>query len=105
MLMSTIAACSNDGPRLLSANPGAARVGNTIDIAGERLCGAANDCARTSGTMTFGLEFPAKVAPVRQLAPTEMMVEVPLGMTPGKTEIVALINGESSNALLFEVLP
>ena len=93
------------GPRLESVTPAAARKGEVVVIAGERLCGASGDCEAAGGEVQFGLDIPVVLARIVRYADTEAEIEVPNLVTVGDTGIVVTVNELASNVLDFEVLP
>ena len=93
------------GPRLESVTPAAARTGEFVVIAGERLCGATGDCETAGGEVQFGLDIPVLLARIVRYADTEAEVEVPALLAVGDTGIVVTVNESASNELAFEVLP
>jgi hypothetical protein len=93
------------GPRLESVTPLAARNGELVVIAGERLCGASGDCETAGGEVQFGLELPTLRARIVRYEDSEAEVEVPDLAAVGDTSIVVTVNESSSNELAFEVLP
>lgn len=91
------------GPTLLSLSASAGQVGSTIELNGTRLCGALDDCSAATGSVTFD-DATAHAAPIVGVTPTLLRVVVP-PMSPGVKRVVAIVDGESSNALDFEVVP
>jgi hypothetical protein len=99
-LLVLVASCAEStGPHLASATPAQANRGAIVAIAGERLC--AGDCAIAAGMFDVG---NARAA-VMTLTDTTAQITIPDVAPVGKTAIVLTVNGSSSNALAFEVLP
>jgi hypothetical protein len=105
LAVTATSACDDNGPRLSSVMPTAGRAGDIVAINGTLLCGANDSCDAAAGGVTFGLDLPARTGAVVSASPTQLSVAVPPGLRVGKTELFAVINGESSNTLSFEVLP
>ena len=106
LLAFALCACADDGgPRLESATPAAARANATVTITGERLCGAAADCARAAGEILLGLSPPQVRMNVTSYADDRIELVVPPIASPGATHLIAVVGERSSNALSFEVLP
>ncbi len=91
------------GPSLDSLSASVGQVGSTIELNGTRLCGALDDCSAATGSVTFD-DATAHGAPIVGVTPTTLRVVVP-PMSPGVKRVVAIVDGESSNALEFEVVP
>ena len=91
------------GPYLSSAAPSRGRVGETVELSGSRLCGALDDCNAATGSVTFD-DSTAHLAPILSVNPGALRVVVP-PMSPGMVRIIAVVDGESSNAVDFEVVP
>jgi len=101
-----VAACSADdgGPKLASASPASAAHGASVIVTGEHLC-LSRPCEQTGGTLQLGLAVPSVQAIVTDASDTRWAFVVPAAVPSGDTEIVITVNGRSSNALSFEVLP
>lgn len=100
-----LAACSADesGPKLASASPASATHGASVIVTGEHLC-LSRPCEQTGGTVQLGLGTSVQ-AIVTDATDTRWAFVVPAAAPVGDTEIVITVNGRSSNALSFEVLP
>ncbi|MBL8624917.1 MAG: hypothetical protein JNK64_26650 [Myxococcales bacterium] len=109
--LAALAACAPvDGPRLDGLDPAAARRGATVTLTGRDLCGgtatATGACdPLPSGAVDFGLSPPMVRAPVRSWADAEIRVTVPSQVAAGATSVYVTVDGRTSNALDFEVLP
>lgn len=98
--------CADDGgPRLTAVTPAAARRGAMVMVSGERLCGAAGDCATAAGEVALGRNPPMLRAVVVEYGDTAARIVVPSLAPIGRTVVIAVVNERSSNALDFEVLP
>jgi hypothetical protein len=95
--------CLDGGPSLDSVSPRIARSGDTVELRGSGLCGAVDDCNAATGSVTFD-DSTAHLATISGVSATGLRVTVPF-LTSGKKRIVAEVDGLSSNALDFEVLP
>jgi hypothetical protein len=93
------------GPHLSSATPSPAAHGQVVTIAGERMCDG--NCTTAAGEFAIGGEAdtPAVQLPVVAFADTSAQVSIPDVAPSGNTSIILTVNGSSSNALAFEVLP
>jgi hypothetical protein len=99
-----------DGPRLDGIDPAAARRGATVTLTGRDLCGgtatARGACEPLpSGAVDFGLSRPMVRAAVVRWADAAITVTVPSPVAIGATSVYVTVDGRSSNALDFEVLP
>lgn len=109
--LAAAAACApTDGPSLATIAPAAARPGARVTVTGARLCGgtAAADgtCARLpSGGIDFSLTPPMYRAAVVSWSDQRVVVTVPATVAIGPTSVYATVDGRTSNALDFEVLP
>ena len=102
--LAAITACIDEGgPTLDSLSASAGQTGATIELNGTRLCGALDDCSAATGSVTFD-DVTAHNAPIVGATATTLRVVVP-PMSPGVKRVVAIVDGESSNALDFEVVP
>ncbi len=101
--MATSGCIDEGGPYLSSAAPSRGRAGDTVELSGSRLCGALDDCNAATGSVTFD-DSTAHLAPILSVNPGALRVVVP-PMSPGMVRIIAVVDGESSNALDFEVVP
>ena len=99
-----LAACADDGgPRLDMAAPSAARANERVTLTGRRLCDG--DCATAAGEIQLGLSVePVRVA-IAAYDDTSATIAIPPAAPVGATSIIVVVNGRSSNALDFEVLP
>lgn len=109
--IAALVACAPiDGPRLTSIEPAAGRRGTTVTLVGTDLCGgtatAAGDCAPLpSGAVDFGLSPPMVRAVIRSWADAQITATVPAPVADGATSVYVTVDGRTSNALDFEVLP
>jgi hypothetical protein len=100
-----------EGPRLVQAQPAAARQGDRVALRGDRLCGpsrATPDGAcdpLPSGSVDFGLEPPIVRAPIVTWRDDTIEVLVPAAVDIGATTVYVTVDGRSSNDVPFEVLP
>ena len=102
----TVVGCADDGgPRLTSVMPLRAPVGANVELRGERLCANHVECAGVAATVELGLSPPVVQATI--LAYTDVMatIQIPSVAVAGETDLVLTVDGRSSNALSFEVLP
>lgn len=107
-----LAACAPAvGPSVDRVEPSQAAHGATVTVYGEDFCGdgrAAGDGTCTTlppGGVTFGLELPAARAEVVSWDDGTIRVTVPDAAPAGATDIVVTVDGRSSNAADFTVLP
>jgi hypothetical protein len=93
------------GPHLSSAMPQPAAHGQVVTITGERMCDG--NCMTAAGEFAIGGEAdtPAVQLPVVAFADSSAQVSIPDFAPSGTTSIILSVNGSSSNALAFEVLP
>lgn len=104
LLATGLAGCIDEGgPTLASLSVSVGQPGSTIDFFGTRLCGALDDCSAATGSATF-MDVTAHAAPILSVTPTTLRVVVP-PMSLGIKRVVAIVDGESSNTLDFEVVP
>lgn len=113
-----LASCSDadDGisPRIDLLAPPEAKVGDVVEILGERFCSQAttvdlgdgggsgqNPCAQ--GFVTFGDEPGLGIFDVEDWDETRITIRVP-NMRPGPTGIVVTVNGRQSKVADFEVI-
>jgi len=99
-----------DGPRLDAIAPAAARRGAMVTLTGRDLCGgtatAAGACEPLpSGAVDFGLAPPMVRAAIGSWADATITVTVPSPVADGPTSVYVTVDGRTSNALAFEVLP
>ncbi len=100
------AGCTDDGgPRLDAVTPPASARNTMVTVMGQRLCGAADDCAHVTGSIVLGLSPPQVQANVVTLDSTSMRVIIPALAEIGASHLIATVDDRSSNALAFEVLP
>ena len=77
-----------------------------VTVTGTRLCVPADNtnlCGPVA--IALGLDLPMIEAPVSAVSATTVQFAVPNAAPIGSTEIIATVNGRSSNALTFEVTP
>jgi hypothetical protein len=127
-----LGACADDGgPRLDDVTPASAGPGASVEITGRRFCGAAvargqeidrwsersedhrllgprvplaGACLGVAAKIELGLNSPI-VAMVFTYSDSTATIQIPSIAMPGTTELVLTVDGRSSNALEFEVLP
>jgi hypothetical protein len=99
----TLAGCVDDGPRLESVAPEAARRGAQVELVGRGLCDG--DCATAGGEVQLGLTSQVVIAGVLALEDDTATIQIPEIVEIGRTQIVLTVNEHASNALDFEVLP
>jgi hypothetical protein len=98
-----LGACAVEhGPQLSSVTPPASRPGETVTIAGARLCDG--DCDTAGGSIVIGYDSPV-VAMILEYGDTTTTIRIPTITPSGATVLIATVNERSSNALAFEVLP
>lgn len=109
--LAALAACAPaDGPRLDGIAPAAARRGAPVTLTGRDLCGGTatgtGACEPLpSGAVDFGLSPPMVRAIVRSWDDAQISVTVPAQVADGATSVYVTVDGRTSNALDFEVLP
>lgn len=100
------AACTDgDGPRLDSVTPVAAARNTMVTMTGQRLCGPHDDCAHAAGSALLGLSLPQVQATVLIYGVAEAQISIPSIARVGATQLIVSVDGQTSNALGFEVLP
>ncbi len=100
------AACTDaDGPLLETVTPSAAARNTMVTLTGQRLCGPHDDCARAAGEVLLGLSLPQVQANVITYATTTAQVMIPPIAPTGSTHLLVTVDGHTSNALAFVVLP
>ena len=101
-----LAACTPDetAPHLDGVTPTSARAGASISLVGDNFCGAAIDCVDVPAKFEFGLDPPMIQALVQSFASSSATIQVP-PLAAGPTSILLTVEGRTSNALAFEVLP
>ena len=95
---------------LTAVEPAAAGRGAAVTLTGLDLCGgtatAAGACdPLPSGAVDFGLSPPIARAAVVRWADAAITVTVPTPVAIGATSVYVTVDGRTSNALDFEVLP
>ena len=101
-----LGACADDGgPRLDEVTPASAQAGASVEITGRRFCGTAVTCLGVAAKVEIGLDPPVVQAMVFTYTDMTATIQIPSISMPGKTDIVLTVDGRSSNALDFEVLP
>ena len=105
VVLALVGACADDGgPRLEAVTPASAARGVAVTITGTRFCGVAGDCASAGGQVQVGLDQPVRAELVGYDA-TAAKIIVPQAAPSGATDLVLTVDGRSSNALAFQVLP
>jgi hypothetical protein len=99
-----VVACDG-GPHLDSATPASAHANDIVALTGRHLCGSNADCATAGGSVAIGLSPPTVQAIIVSYMDTTAQIQVPAVAPIGKTDLVLTVNGQSSNALAFDVLP
>jgi hypothetical protein len=100
------AGCADEGgPRLEAVTPTSATRTEMVTLSGHGLCGAAGDCAHTTGEVLLGRSPPQVHATVVRLDATSVDVVIPQIAPLGPTELMVTVDDRASNALAFEVLP
>ncbi len=107
-----LAACQPAaGPMLDALEPAQGVRGVMVTVRGVGFCGAgaaADDGSCTSlppGAVDFGLDLPMARARVVSWSAAAIDVTVPAAAPTGMTDVIVTVDGRSSNALAFEVLP
>ncbi len=107
-----LAACAPAaGPSIDRVEPPAAARGAQVVVRGAGFCGegrAAGDGACVTpppGSVVFGIDPPSARALVVSWAAEAITVTVPAAAPAGGTEVVVTVDGRSSGAAPFEVLP
>ncbi|CAN5804009.1 hypothetical protein BH11MYX3_BH11MYX3_03920 [soil metagenome] len=99
-------ACTDDdGPLLETVTPVAAARNTMVTLTGQRLCGPHDDCARAAGAVQVGLSLPQVQANVITYDVTQAVVVIPPLAATGATQLLVTVDGQTSNAVDFEVLP
>jgi hypothetical protein len=107
-----LAACQPaTGPTIERVEPAAAARGTRIVVMGDEFCGEGRDggdgtcTSLPPGAVDVGLDLPMARAMVVTWGAQEIMVNVPAAAATGASEIIVTVDGRSSNAAAFEVLP
>lgn len=101
-----VCGCADDGgPRLDHAAPSSASRDAFVDIAGHRLCADHPACMGVTAIVELGLSPPMVQAPIMSYADDLVRIQIPSVAEIGSTDIILTVDGTSSNALPFEVLP
>ncbi|MBZ0235847.1 MAG: IPT/TIG domain-containing protein [Deltaproteobacteria bacterium] len=107
-----LAACQpGSGPTIDRVVPAQGTRGAMVTVHGDGFCGegrGAGDGTCTTlppGSVDFGLELPMARALVLSWGETAIAVTVPDAARVGATEVIVTVDGRSSNAGAFEVLP
>ena len=98
------------GPTVDAVAPVAAARGADVVLSGAGFCGAgavnAGACVELpSGAVDVGLRAPIVRAPIVAWGAEAIVVTVPTQAALGATAIYVTVDGRSSNAVDFEVLP
>jgi uncharacterized protein (TIGR03437 family) len=94
-------ACGTSGPHIDEVSPPTAARGAAVRIDGDGFCSGA--CDGTAGYVDFGLDPPMVRARVTAWSATRIDVVVPESVATGATDVIVTVDGESSNAVAFEV--
>lgn len=106
LLVLAAASCADDGgPRLDSVTPSAAARNAMVTVSGQRLCGATSDCTHAGGEIVLGVSLPQVHTNVISYDDDNAVIVIPAVAAVGATHLIATVDGRSSNALPFEVLP
>ncbi len=101
-----LAACADHpGPVLSSVSPGSAAAGAVVTLTGQRMCGPTGDCATAGGQIQIGLTLPAVEAQIEMFSDSSAQISIPSLARAGDTQLVLVVDDQSSNALAFTVLP
>ena len=102
-----VAACQQDPytPYLSSVDPISAQHGAVVTIYGSLLCGPSSNCTNAGGEIQIGLDPPVVQAVIDNYTAYNVEITIPTAAPVGKTSLVLTVDGRSSNALAFEVLP
>ena len=107
-----LAGCDpGQAPQLDALSPEQARAGARVVISGTGLCGRAlaSDGVRCDeslvGRVYVGTEPPQIAATVTAWSDQDLEFIVPLSAPTGATRVVVVVDGRSSNALDFVLLP
>lgn len=104
-LIPFVAACGGSGgPTIDAVMPAAAQPTALIELMGSDFCGGLS-CDAAGGEVLFGLGSTPLRAQTASYDDGTIVLSVPTFADVGKTQIVLDVNGESSNAIDFEVLP
>ncbi len=106
MCWAVCAACAADdgGPRLDAVSPAAASANAQVTVTGSRLCGASADCTHAAAMVELGLQPPMIQPIITTYTATSFSFVVPT-TAAGRTSIEVTVEGRTSNALDFEILP
>jgi len=90
---------------LSSVSPGSGAAGAVVTLTGEHMCGPTSDCSTAGGQIQIGLSLPAVEAQIEMFSDTSAQISIPTLTPAGDTQLVLVVDDESSNALAFTVLP
>jgi len=107
-----LAACAPaSGPTVDRVEPAQAARGAMVTVRGAGFCGegrlgAAGACTTLPpGAVDFGIDPPMVRATVLAWADAAIAVTVPTSVMTGGTDVLVTVDGRTSNAATFEVLP
>ena len=100
-----LAACYDSGPHLDNAQPSSGSANQAVLLNGSNLCGDSGACAGAAGEVDLGINPPYVRLPVTSYGDGTITIVIPEAAPPGKTRISVTVNGTTSNAISFEVLP
>ncbi len=86
-------------------SPGSAAAGAVVTLMGERMCGPTGDCSTAGGQIQIGLALPGVEALIEMFSDTSAQISIPALAPAGDTQLVLVVDDQSSNALAFTVLP
>lgn len=103
-LIPFVAACGgSSGPTIDSVMPSSGQPTALVALMGSDFCGGLS-CDAAGGEVLFGLGSTPLRAQTASFEDSMIAIAVPTMAEVGKTQIVLEVNGESSNAIDFEVL-
>jgi predicted small lipoprotein YifL len=114
--LSVMTACGGDGgsgPEIDAIAPASGARGAAVTITGVRFCGDGDDAAGADGACTtppagfvnFGVDADVARATVTSWRHEEIVVSVPQAVVDGTNQVIVTVNGVSSNAAEFAVVP
>jgi len=99
------ACAETGGPRLSSVTPEQAPAGANVVLQGMRFCGEHVACAGVTANVVLGLSPPILQAVIVSYSDMAATIQIPTVAEARATDLVLTVDGHSSNALSFEVLP